>query len=138
MTGRDVTTQARAAERSADWEALKTQERRRALPMAEAVERARQKVLARAASGAKPVVPLALQTALAADERVYREPKPQITPPEEKTPERVGRRGRRGASPLGALVKGMIRPGVATKEDSRFAYASGKNYLDRQVPPERD
>lgn len=119
MTGRDITAQAIAETR----EAVRERNRLAALPLSETIERARQRVYARAAAGAKPVVPLALQTALAADERRPYPPAPfpqpragapekgengqrRINAPEEKTPERMRRRGK--TSPMGVLMRGML------------------------------
>lgn len=111
--------------------------RRAATPLEDIVTRAREKALGRVAEGRPAGVPLAFKTALGAE----RPPSPALPPDnrgkgEPQPPERVRRTGRRrGATPLGVMVRGMVRPGSAPKEDSRFAYASGSNYMDRQLPP---
>src|SRR5690349_25018676 len=133
MAGREISAQAIAETR----EAVREQNRLRALPLEDVVARARAAAVKRQTApggSGKMAVPLGLQAALAADERVYREPKPrgEIVAPEVKTPERVGRRGK--TSPLGTLVRGMVLPGAKPKERSADVYAAGSNYIDRQHP----
>lgn len=107
MTGREITAQAIADMR----EAVREQNRLARMSIPDALERARQAVYARAASGAKPVLPLALRTALAADALPTGGLRTgsrtgTVTPPEAKTPERAALRGKTTA--LGVLIRGTV------------------------------
>lgn len=103
MTGREITSRAIADTR----EAVREQNRLRKLDPLAMLAQVRAKAEARQAAGGKMAVPLALQTALAADVRT---PRPaavgSVTAPEEKTPARMRRRGKTTA--LGVMVRGML------------------------------